>query len=356
MPNKKGFLGLLLWTATRFRLPWRYVLMIALPILLVIIGTIGYEMIERKYTWFDALYMTVITLTTVGYGEIPEPLSIAGRTFTMFLLLGGVFTLFYTATELVRSIISGEIHDLLGKQRMAHELAEIRDHLIIVGYGRMGRQICRDLSRQGVAFVVIDRDEDHIRDFDTPGGLVLCGDAANDETLRRAGVDRAKALITVLPSDADNLYICMSARLLNDRLFIVSRAEDEQTEPKLRRVGANRVISPYAIGGSLVALAVLRPTVTDFLDLATRAGHPDLQIEELQIRPGSTLHQTTLQASKIRQDLGLIILAIKKGSGQMLYNPPGDAVMDVGDTLIALGHRAQLDQLEQLAGMVKAGK
>lgn len=350
MYNKKSFIAGLYWTATRFRLPWRLVLMIALPISLLIIGTFGYEMLEPKYTWFDALYMTVITLTTVGYGEIPEPLSTNGRIFTMCLLLGGVFTIAYTATEVVRSIISGEIQDLLGKQRMAHELAEIKNHLIIVGYGRMGRQICRDLARQGVPFVVVDRREDLLRDFDSPGGLPLCGDAANDETLRRAGVNRAKALITVLPSDADNLYICMSARLLNDRLFIVSRAEEEQTEPKLRRVGANRVISPYAIGGSLVALAVLRPNVTDFLDIATRAGHPDLQIEEIEIRPGSAIDQVTLQASKIRQDLGLIVLAIKKANGQMLYNPPGDAVMGIGDTLIALGHRTQLDQLEALAG------
>lgn len=350
MPRKKGYLAALLWTATRFRLPWRLVLLMALPVALVTIGTFGYEMLEPSYTLFDALYMTVITLTTVGYGEIPAPLSPQGRVFTMGLLLGGVFTLFYTATEIVRSIISGEIQDLMGKQRMAHDLGEIRDHLIVVGYGRMGRQICRDLSRQGVAFVLVDRDPEHLAGFDLPHGLALAGDATHDEVLRQAGVERAKGLVTVAPSDADNLYICMSARLLNDRLFIVSRAEDERAEPKFRRVGVNRVISPYAIGGSLVALAVLRPTVTDFLDLATRAGHHDLQIEEVVLRPGCRLHGATLAGSKIRADLGLIVLAIKKADGgEMAFNPPGDAVLSAGDTLIALGQRQQLDQLEQLA-------
>jgi len=349
MARKKGYLPTLFWTATRFRLPWRLVLLVLLPIALLLIGTLGYEMLEPTYTFFDALYMTVITLTTVGYGEIPAPLSTQGRVFTMFLLLGGVFTLFYTATEIVRSIISGEIQDLMGRQRMAHELGEIRDHLIVIGYGRMGHQICRDLSRQGVPFVLIDRDPENLDGFEMPHGLALAGDATHDEVLRQAGVERAKALVTVAPSDADNLYICMSARLLNDRLFIVSRAEDERAEPKLRRVGVNRVISPYAIGGSLVALAVLRPTVTDFLDLATRAGHHDLQIEEVVLRPGCRLHGATLAGSKIRADLGLIVLAIKKGGGEMAFNPPGDAVLSAGDTLIALGRRQQLDQLEQLA-------
>lgn len=346
---KSRFLPTLLWATARFSLPWRTVLLVTLPIALVIIGTVGYETIEPDYGYFDSLYMTVITLTTVGYGET-KPLSTAGRIFTMLLLLGGVFTIFYTATELVRTIISGELQELVGKQRMAHELSEIKDHLIVVGYGRMGRQICRDLSRQGVPFVIVDRSEELLDDFNMPHGLALIGDATRDEILRKAGVERARALITVAPSDSDNLYICMSARLLNDRLFIVSRAEDEQTEPKLRRVGANRVISPYAIGGSLVALAVLRPTVTDFLDIATKAGHSELQIEEVQIRAGSKLLDMTLATSKIRQDLGLIILAIKKVTGQMLYNPPGDAVLAEGDTLIALGHRQQLDQLEALTG------
>jgi voltage-gated potassium channel len=331
-------------------LPRRIFLLLLVPLVLVVGGTVGYYVLEPRYTLFDALYMTVITLTTVGYEEIHHPLSTGGRLFTIFLLLGGVFTLFYTAAEILRVVVSGEVQDLLGRKRMRRSLAGMRQHMIICGFGRMGRFVCHEFSKQGLPFVVVDRNAQSLAGFDLAHGVPLQGDATSDEVLRQAGVDRARALVTVVASDADNLYITLSARLLSDQLFIVARAEGDLAEQKLLRAGANRVVSPYAIGGFKVAQAVLRPTVVDFIELATRTEHLELQIEETRLLPASNLVGATLTASRLRQDLGLIIVAIKKADGRMIYTPPGDAVMEAGDTLIALGRRPQLDELEVLAG------
>ncbi len=324
----------------------RFFYLALVPLVLIAFGTVGYWLTERN-TLFDSLYMTVVTLTTVG-GE-PSPRTWGGRLFTMLLLLGGVFTLFYTATELIRIVISGEIQQLLGRGRMARNLAGLNNHLIICGYGRMGRVVCREFSRQGLAFVIIDRRPEILQDFNLPGGIAVTGDGTSDEVLKRAGVDRARALVSVLPSDADNLYITMSARLLNARLFIVARAEGEEAERKLLRAGADRVVAPYDIGGNKVAQAVLRPTVLDFIELATRTEHLELQLEQTEVAPGSQLAGATLTSSRLRAELGLIIVAIKKQQGAMLYTPAADTVLETGDILIALGKRSQLDQLEQLA-------
>jgi voltage-gated potassium channel len=327
--------------------PRRFIWLFILPNLLLLLGTLGYHFIEG-WSYFDSLYMTAITLTTVGYNEV-HPLSQPGRWFTIFLCLGGVFILFYTASEVIRAVIGGEVREILGRQHMERSLAQLHNHLIVCGYGRMGRLVCQEFSKQELPFVVIDRHSDVLQDFNLPHGLPLHGDATSDEILRRAGIDRARALVTVAASDADNLYITMSARLLNENLFIVARVEDPGSEQKLRRAGASRVISPYQIGGSRVAQAVLRPTVLDFLDIATKTEHSHLQIEETQIGPGSSLAGATLRDSRLRQDLGVIILAIKKGSGQMIFNPPHDAPLEAGDILIAIGDREHLDRLDALA-------
>lgn len=330
------------------QIPRRTLLIAALPVLLLAIGTGGYWLIEPQYTLFDSLYMTVITLTTVGYGETHE-LSTPGRIFTILLLLVGVFTLAYATSELVRTVITGELRDLLGKQLMARNLAGMHNHMVVCGYGRMGRLVCHEFSNQGLPFVIVDRRPDLEEVFHMENGIALVGDATSDEVLKQAGVERARALVTVASSDADNLYITLSARLLNAKLFIVARAEEETAELKLKRAGANRVVSPYVIGGFRVAQAVLRPAVVDFIELATRTEHIDLQIEETRVQAGSRLAGRTLLESQVRQDLGVIIVAIKKSQGQMLFNPPGDAIMEIGDVLISLGRRQQLDQLELLA-------
>jgi voltage-gated potassium channel len=328
-------------------LPNRFLVLLAVPLGLVVAGTLGYCVIEGWH-WFDGLYMTVITLSTIGYGET-HPLSVRGRAFTMVLIFGGVFTVLYAGTEVIRGIISGEIRQVLGKQRMERQLAELHQHLIVCGFGRMGRLVCAEFSNLGDRFVVIDRHEEALEDFTMPHGIPLHGDATSDDVLRHAGIERARALVTVVASDADNLYTTMSARLLNDKLFIVARAEDAHSEQKLLRAGANRVVSPYRIGGSRVAQAVLRPTVMDFLELATQTEHVELQIEETRITTYSPLVGSTLQDSRLRKDLGIIIVAIKKTSGKMLFNPAPETTLEVGDILIAMGDRQHLDRLDALA-------
>ena len=326
----------------------RYLILILIPTALVVGGTAGYYLLDDRYTLLDAVYMTVTTLTTVGYGEV-HPLKPSGRIFTIVLLLVGVLTFFYTVTELVRLVISGEVQELLGRRRMERNLAEMKNHLIICGYGRMGRHVCGQFSRRGMPFVIIDRRAEVLHNFDLAHGIALEGDATSDAMLRHAGVERARALVTVAASDADNLFITLSARLLNDKLFIVARAEGELAEEKLLRAGASRVVTPYAIGGAKVAMAVLRPAVVDFIELATGAEHLDLQIEETLIQAGSKLAGVTLHASGLRQDLGVIVVAIKKENGHLVSNPPGDALMTPGDTLIALGARQSLNRVEILA-------
>ena len=321
--------------------------LIAVPLGLVLLGTLGYVAIER-WSFFDALYMSVITLTTVGYLEV-HPLSPGGRLFTMLFLLGGVFTLFVMASEAVRAVVSGEVKKILGRQRMEKSLQELKGHFVVCGFGRMGQFVCQEFSSLKMPFVVIERDGELLRGFEIPHGIALQGDATSDEVLRRAGVDRARCLVTAAASDADNLYVTMSARFLNDKLFIVARAEEEGAEKKLLRAGANRVVSPYAIGGQRVAQAVLRPNVMDFLELATRSQHLELQIEEIAIGATSGLAGKSLDHSRIRRDLGIIVVAIKKPAGTMSFNPEGAVILDPGDLLITLGHRQQLDKLEQLA-------
>jgi voltage-gated potassium channel len=232
---------------------------------------------------------------------------------------------------------------------MAINLAGLVDHLIVCGYGRMGRLVCQEFSDRGLAFVVIERQADLLANFEMPHGIAVHGDATSDEILKRAGAERARALVAVVGTDADNLYIVMSARLLNDKLFIVARAGDEHSESKLTRAGANRVVSPYLIGGLRVAHAILRPTVVDFIELVTQTGYLELELEETQLAGKSPLIGATIRESGLRKELGLIIVAIKNASGQMLFNPPPEAVLQRGDILIALGKREQIDQLLTLA-------
>jgi voltage-gated potassium channel len=325
----------------------RYLIAAAVPVVLLIGGALGYRRIEG-WTWIEALYMTITTLTTVGFSEV-HPLSPPGRIFTMALMMGGVFTLFYSATEIIRAIVSGEIQGIFGRQRMERMLTDLENHIIVCGYGRMGRLVCDQFSAASLKFVVVDRQEALLEKFAVPHGIALHGDATIDEVLRRAGVMKARALLTLAASDADNLYITMSARLLNEHLFIVARCDDEHAEKKLTRAGASRVILPYVIGGHRVAQAILRPSAMDFIELATRSEHLELQIEETEVKEGSRLAGSTVKDSAIRQELGIIVVAVKKPDGRMLFNPASETTFEPGDLLITLGHRTQLDKLEKQA-------
>ena len=326
----------------------RLLLPVAILFGLLAAGTLGYQLVEG-WGWFDALYMTVITITTVGFLEV-HPMGAGGRVFTMALALGGVFTAFYAAAEFIRAVVTGEIRTALGRQRMESRLEKLSGHLVVCGFGRMGRLAAEEFSSAGLPFVVVDRDPRVLEGFSIPHGIPLVGEATADDVLRRAGVERARALVTAAASDADNLFITLSARLINERLFIVARAEGEGAEVKLHRAGASRVVSPYSIGGHRVAQAVLRPNAMDFIELATRTGHLELQIEEVEVRAGSALVGRSVKASPIRSELGIIIVAIKKPEGTMAFNPAPEAVLEAGDLLITLGHRQQLDRLEAMAG------
>lgn len=337
--------------ALRRLIPKRTRRMLLVPLVIMLVGSVGYPLIEgEKWTWFDGLYMTVITLTTLGYGEIPEPLSKPGRAFTMLLALGGIFTLFYFATEIVRSVVTGELRELLGRERMEDELKHLSGHLIVCGFGRMGKIVCDELERQKRKFVVIDKTPAG-PDWAYLHGLRLQGDANEDELLRKAGIDRARAIITVVGSDADNLYITLSARLLNPKLLVVARAEEEEAEAKLRKVGANKVISPYLAGGHRAVQAVLRPSVLHFMEMATRPEFMDLQIEEIKVEAGSRLAGVTLKDSRLSQDYGVIVVALLRPSGEVVYGPPGETGVEAGATLVAIGQRKQLDRVETLAGV-----
>jgi voltage-gated potassium channel len=314
---------------------------------LLLLGTLGYHFVEG-WPVLDALYMTVITITTVGFLEV-HPLGTSGRLFTMALALGGVFSAFYAAAEFIRAIVTGEIRSVLGRQRMENRLEKLQGHLVVCGYGRMGRLVAEEFSRGGLDFVVIDRDAKVLEDFALPCGIPLVGDATADDVLRRARVDRARALVTAAASDADNLFITLSARLLSDKLVIVARADGEGADVKLRRAGATRVVSPYTIGGHRVAQAVLRPNAMDFIELATRSEHLELQIEEIVLGAGSALVGRSLRASPIRRELGIIIVAIRKPGAGMVFNPASESLLEAGDLLITLGHRQQLDRLEAMA-------
>jgi voltage-gated potassium channel len=322
---------------------------VTIPFLLLGIGAAGYKTFGGpEWTWGDALYMSGITLTTVGYGET-HPLDASGRVFTVVFLFVGVFVLFYTATEIIRAIVSGQLKATLGREGVRHALEEIRDHIVVCGLGRMGRLICHEFERQKAKYVVVDMDEALLEERAREHGIPVHGDATADEVLKQAGIERAKVLVAVLPSDADNLYITLSARVLNPNLFIVARAEQESSEPKLRRVGANQVVSPYVIGGHRVAQAVLRPTVGHFIEQATRPGPHAYQIEEVVIQAKSPLCGKTLRETDLGQKVGVVVLTMRRTDGEMVFNPKGDTVIEAGSIVVVVGLREQLEELDQLA-------
>jgi voltage-gated potassium channel len=339
------------WLGRWFRthIPRRVWATLLIAITLLGTGTVGYRWIEGPHwSYFDGFYFTAITLTTIGYGETHN-LQIPGRVFTVILAYGGIFTLAYFASELVRAAVTGELRDVIGRQWVDEELNKLAGHTVVCGYGRMGKIVCSELERQRKRFVVIERAADLLHDLPFKHGLAVPGDATADEALRKAGVERARALISVVGSDADNLYICLSARILNPKLLIVARAEEEAAEAKLRKVGANKVISPYLAGGHRAVQAVLRPTVLHFMEMATRPEFLDLQIEEVRVAPDSPVAGQSLRQTCLRPDLGVVVVGILRPDGELLYNPQGDTVVEPGAVLIALGQRRQLDQLERLA-------
>jgi len=309
----------------------------------VVLGVAGYMLIEG-WGFFDALYMVITTITTVGYSEI-RPLSPAGRTFTILLIIMGVGTMLYTLSTIVHYAVQGEIRREVGRRRMQARIERLHDHVVLCGYGRVGRQIAAEFRRENVPYVVVDVNEASLATASEDGCLWVPGNAASDEVLLAAGVKRARGLITAVDSDVDNVYVTLSARGLNPNLFIVARASRDDAEPKLRRAGADRVISPYQIGGRRMAMLALRPVAIDFVDTVMHDPSIDLLLEELEVRPESPMVGKSLEAARGAEAAGAVVLAVKRGT-RLLPNPPGDLVVQAGDKLVVMGTTSDLRAIE----------
>jgi voltage-gated potassium channel len=332
----------------------RLLLPLSLVVLVVVVGTLGYFWLWRGQggTWMDALFMTVTTITTIGYGEV-RPLGTAGRIFTMVLAIAGIGSLFYTLSVVMESLVAARVADPGGRRRMERRIEALRRHVIVAGLGRVGRQAAQELFEAGTPFVVVDPAPAAARHAEERGYLLLQGDATDDGVLDRAGIRRASGLVVTTANDATNMYILLSARVLNPEVYIVSRAVDEASVTKLTRAGANRAISPYAIGGHRLAHLILKPAVVDFFETAMRAGTDALNIEDLAVTPDSPTIGRTLDALDIRRVTGATILAILR-EGNPLGSPSGDFVLAKGDQLLAIGTREQLARLDRLIAAGRA--
>jgi len=313
---------------------------------IVIFGTTGYIVIEG-WEFLDALYMTIITISTVGYSEV-HLVSKAGRLFTILLVFFGVGFTLYIAAAVVQFMVEGRIRIILGRRRLEKKIDRMKDHYIVCGYGRIGRVLCRDLKRKPLDLVVVEKNPELIRVMDAEGVLYIGGDASDEENLIKAGIKRAKGLIALLASDADNVFLVLTARQLAPDLLIIARASQEKAKSKLQAAGANTVESPYEMGAVSMAHRIIRPTVTSFLDLAFAHKRKDIQMEEIPVSASSSLVNIILKDTGIRQKYNLIIIAIKKPDGNMLFNPSFEAIIEVGDTVIAVGEETNLHKLENI--------
>jgi len=339
------------------RLPMiRFLIVVALLVIVIVGGTLGYAIIEG-WSLLESLYMTFITATTVGFGEV-RPLSAAGRTFTMVLIFLSIASVGYSVSIIISYIFEGQILHALKERRMAKRIDRLKDHFIICGYGAVGHSVAAELKRDGVSYVVIDRDPAQTESAFEEEVPHIVGDAADDEVLEAANIERAKGLVTTFPDDESNVFVVLSARQLNPSLTIVSQGEEERSVKKLLKAGANRVVTTSTIAGQRMAAIATRPAVTEFLEVVMRSGEAEMRLEQIRVSPESPLKGKTLRETEIGQQTGALVIGITKPGGHTNFNPTENAaissmVLHENDVLIALGSS---EQLERMRKFVETGK
>lgn len=327
--------------------------LIALSITIVfLVGTIGFHVIEG-YPYFDAFYMTLITITTVGYSEI-HPLSLNGRIFNSFLLFFGAGIMLQAITIVAQLVVEKEFGELLGRRKSKRMIDKLTDHFIICGFGRVGRGAALEMQRSGVPFVIVDHDDDKVERAMRMGMLAVSADCTRDETLRELHIHRARGVVSALASDADNMFLILSAKTLNPKLLISARANEDEAELKLRRAGADVVLAPYYLTGHRLASSILKPHVQEFMDEFTRSMGLKASMEQVRVQPESEMDGRSLRDMQLRREIGVIVLAIRRSAGAMEFNPPADALIHAGDFLIVMGEPDALRKLETLLAGVRS--
>jgi voltage-gated potassium channel len=313
----------------------------------VVAGSIGY--IVLGFSPLDAVYQTVTTITTVGFREV-HPLGTAGKIFTIVLIIAGVGTALYAFSVVLESLVEGHLRQHFERRKMERDIARMRGHTIVCGWGRVGRAVAGYLAGQGAEVVVVDLDPQRVADIAHPA---LTGDVTDDEVLRKAGIMHARALVTAINTDAENVYVTLSARALRPDLVIIARARNEASEAKLLRAGATRVVNPQRIGGQRIAAAALQPNVVEFLDVVMHDGSLEFRLEEVEVRAGARLAGRTLQEANVGETTGALVLALRSHDGTFLTNPPTHTPVGKGDVLIAIGTQQQLSALQDAASRAR---
>ena len=309
-----------------------------------LVGTIGFSLIEG-WSLFDSFYMTILTISTVGYGEV-HPLTGPGRIFASLVIVLGIGTAIYTFTRLGQVILEGELQGVLGRKRMTKEIAKLKDHYIVCGFGRIGKPVAAGLQAEGYPLCVLESNQELEGDIQDSGHLYLIGDATDESVLQSAGLDRAKAVLALLASDADNLFLTITAKELSSSVMVIARASEDRVEPRLKRGGADKVISPYQSACARVLHAAIRPAVVEFLELVTHRESMHLSLEEIKVCENSPLSGRSLAEAQARAHYGVIVVAIEQSDGEMEFNPPASHTIHAGDTLVAIGKGTDLKKLE----------
>lgn len=317
-------------------------------VVVVSLGTVGYVTLEEM-DLFDAFYMTLITISTVGFGEI-KPLSHGGRILTAFIIISGISVLTYTLGQVVKIFVEGELSQLLGRRKLEKQISRLKDHYIICGYGRIGKIISQELADDKIPFIVIEQNPNLVEVLEQDRYLYINMDATTDDALLKAGIMKAKGIVTVVHSDANNVFITLTAKGLRPDIFILARSSDEENQEKLLRAGATRVVCPYLMGGRRMFQVLKRPTVMDFIDTATMDTQLDLRMEEAVVSTKSSLLGKTLIESHIRQDFGVIVVAIKKPTGEMIFNPLPTEKLEGGDVIVFIGKKEDLKRMDLVLG------